>query len=269
MSQMNKREVKIASQRFRKAANNLCNCHFHDYRVKLSRFLQCIENEELINGRLNEAVSKSGLTPTDAANDIEAVRRQSGAIFNQYDSEEIEAAWVYLVLKEAAQGPYDIPMSFGYGYSGGRKYQEWSDGFNRRFVSTLIDFINTYLEEVLITADVSTDEKPSVTVTGDHSQVNIADRGAYIYAVHNSGIDVEALAEAAGSFLQEAHEMLSGEDYECAKECIDTLLEGAASEQPKKHLVKHALGALKEIVNGTNLAASVVTIGTYLQPLIS
>ncbi len=268
MSQMNKKEVKITSQRFRKAANNLYNCHFQDYRVKLNRFLQCIENEELIKDRISKAVSKSGLTPADAVNDIEAVREQLGAMFDQYDDEEIEAAWVYLVLKEASQGSYDIPMSFGCGYSGGSKYQEWSDGFNRRFVSTLIDFINTYLEEILIAADVSTDDKPSVTVTGDHSQVNIADRGAYICAVQDSGIDIEALAEAAESFLREAHETLSDEDYECAKECIGTLVEGVASEQPKKHLVKQALGVLKGIANGTNLAASVVTIGTYLQPLL-
>ncbi len=267
MKQMNKMEIRITSQRFRKAANNLYRCNFRDYGVKLNRFLECAENERLIREFLDEIVTESGLTTQDAIDAIEAVKGQFGAIFWQYESEIKEAAWVYLVLKEASKGSYNIPKTLGQGYSSGTKYQEWCDAFNNRFVSTLIDVVNSHLEELLISTDDKGDAL-SIAVHGNNNQVNLADHGSSVQSIHNSGVDNEALKVALDSFLAAARELMNDDDYETAEEFAALLLEEVDKERPKKHLIKHALDALKTLAAGVNLGSSIITIAGFLQPLI-
>lgn len=262
------KEIKKASRRFRKAASNLMNCHFHDHPVMLQRFLNAIDSEECVKAYVDSCILEAELSDDWIKQEVESVRGKFGYIFGAMATESEQVAFVYLSLKYMDDTTDNVPQSFGQGYSGSNKYQDWSNSFNSRFVGQLIDAINTNLEEQLIDCTEEISAGATYNTYGGYNQFVSAQDEAQVTANQNKSINLQGLESAVEELLTQAKDDLDESTFVEASDIADSLLEEAKRPQPKQPVLRGLFAALKGVCNTTNLAAALITIEQFIQPLL-
>lgn len=264
-----RKTIQIASRRFRVAASNLYSCDFADYNICTERLLSCIESEACTSDSLDQWVASSEFEAGYIENELAEVKANWGSTFDVHTNEEKQAAFVYLILKQALAESSEIIRSYGYGYSRSKHLQDWADSFTKRFVSALIDAIDQQLEEQLILSDNTEDQLPLVSVQGDQAQINIADHGSHLEASMMNLNECSKLDEALDNFLSELKEAISPKEYSEAVELAESIKEEVRKDRPKRSVLKAATSVLKGMANTANLIAASITIEQAIQPFLS
>lgn len=265
---IDRKEIQVASRKFRQAASNLYNCNFEDYNIFIERLLSCIESDPFIKKYVDDCIADSGFEASYIDSELASVKANWGATFDVYPDEEKQAAFTYLILQQAIANSDDIVMSFCFGYSRSTHLQDWADAFTKRFVSTLIDSVSGYLEEQLIISGSTESNAPLVAVQGDQAHVNIADHGSRIVSSVMHQSNPSDLDQSLDSLLLGLKNALTPNEYHEAEELAETIKEEARTSKPKKGVVKAAFNALKAMANAANLTAALLTIEQAIQPLL-
>ena len=158
-----------------------------------------------------------------------------------------------------------VHLGVAEGYSTSNHYQDKVKGFNERFVMILIRHIEGYLTKVGI--DMGLDDKKVFNVTVQNGQAIIATDNATVTATNTVGLDPDKLTELIAA-VRAASAGLSEEDADAVEECLDVVATEAASDKPKKSLLKTALTTLKGIVGAAEFSAAVITLVQFVQTLL-
>lgn len=263
-----RKTIQIASRRFRMAASNLYNCDFADYNICIERLLSCIESEACISDPLDQWIASSKFEAGYIESELAEVRANWGSTFDAHTNEKEQAAFVYLILKQALAESSEIINSYGYGYSRSRHLQDWADSFTKRFVSTLIDAVSQQLEEQLILFNNTEDRLPLVSVQGDQAQVNIADHSSHLEASMTNLNEYSKLDKALDDFLLELKEAIDPTEYSEAVELAESMKEEVRKSHPKRGVLKAAMNVLRGMASTANLAAAGITIEQAIQPFL-
>ena len=135
------KELKKLMYDFNRVSERLMHTDFADFSSNTSKFINFIENNEVIN----RFVSSAGDPTFDINTEIAEVSH-GNAIFDIGDDENGEIANIYCILRYIVENniSYRSMIFYGYGH-GSTKYQDMIDEFNSRVTMVLISHIEAYL----------------------------------------------------------------------------------------------------------------------------
>ena len=256
-------ELKKIIYEFNSKSNRLMQVNYEDFLSVLARFINFIENTEIIYTYIK---SYEG-TQDDLETIFEEIRESFGTkIFNLGDSDEEEVKKVFEILKHCVDVRESGNSSLFYGYSTSTAYQDKIKAFNERVTFVLIRHVETFLTKVGI--EMGLDEQVVHQITVENGQVNIANNNATINATINNGIKVDELNEKI-KVIEENSKGLSKEDLEVLNEYLEVIKEELSSgKKVRKGLVNTALNGMKVIKGTTEFAAAVTALIQFVASLI-
>lgn len=259
---LNRTDLKKIIYDFNSISNRLLQADFNDYLDVLTKFISFLVNTPIIYDYIVDCGSYDG----DLEAEVNEVRSSYGRlIFSVGDTEQEEVRNVFAVLQCIVEKRLLVHLGVAEGYSTSNLYQDKVKGFNERFVMILIRHIEGYLTKVGI--DMGLDDKKVFNVSVHSGQAIIAMDNATVTATNTVGLDPDRLAELIAA-VRDASTDLSEEDAEAVEECLDVVATEAASDKPKKSILKAALTTLKGIVGAAEFSAAVITLIQFVQTLL-
>ena len=257
---LDRTELKKVSRNFRAIASRFLRTDEADGIINLKKFLNFIHGDKLIL----EFIQEKNRFTFDIDSQVKAIQNSYDAYPIPEDNDE-EIAYVYQFLVYVAENcqEYRHPISYAYG---GTKFQDQVDEFNKRFVLPFVNYISTYLDELLLEIDDGSTGS-HITVRADGGQVNISQDKATLQAtqtITKTEPDVESL------FALMKQQIAALEFPTDAKEETLEVIELARNETtaaaPKRSILKMATQRLGDIAKLG--VASVATTKT-IQELIT
>jgi hypothetical protein len=259
---INKKELKKISHSFLSISSRFIRVDFADYDSVLDKFLLFLDENKLIS----DYISNCGKPSYDIATEVEAVMR-GDAVFDLGETEVLETANIYHILKHLRDNEIDVVYSVCRSYrAGSDKYQDMVRAFNNRVVLVLVRHIEDYLTRIGI--DMGIDENTAFTITVNNGQVNLASDNATISANQYNGIDASELQRIIIAVKKSIPDDMPPEEVEKANECLEDISVAAQQSNPRKSFFRTALATLQSIKASTEFAAAVVTLIQFLQPLL-
>lgn len=261
-------QIKTVMYDFHSQSSRLMRSTIDSFHSDLRKFLNYVENTPLIFDYIEGCMKSHSDSGYDAAAEVNSVSSSFGAIFGPFsDNDDVEAAEIYLVLKEISNQGINTRGLFFQGYANGsKKFQDMLKGFLDRVPYLLITHINDYLAKEAMTVE----ERPSsqqFVFQGPTNQLNLATHGSRISAIQIEGKVSEDLAQALQTAFALSEE-LEGEDRELAEDSLQQLTEEMALSAPRKARIQGALGVLSGINGSTQFAAAVTQIIQFVQGLM-
>lgn len=261
-------QIKTVMYDFHSQSSRLMRSTIDSFHSDLRKFLNYIEGTPIIFDFIKNCIESHLDKGYDAAAEVNSVRSTFGAIFGPFsDSDEAEAAEIYLVLKEISCQGINTRGLFFHGYSNGsKKYQDMLKGFLDRVPYLLITHVNDYLAKEAMAVE----ERPSpqqIVFQGSTNQLNLATHGSTISAIQVEGKVPEELAQALRSAFALSQE-LEGEDRELAEDSLQQLAEETSSSEPRKGRIKGALSVLSGINGSAQFLAAVAQVAQFAQGFI-
>lgn len=138
------KEIKKIMYDFNRVSERLMHTDFVDFSTNVERFINFIDENEIIKNFIDSA----GNPTFDVETEIAEVANEY-AIFEIGNDEKSEVANIYAILSRFARHKIDSHSMMFYGYSHGSKhYQDMYDGFNSRVTMILISHIEAYLTKI-------------------------------------------------------------------------------------------------------------------------
>lgn len=249
--------------RFNHEANILLRSSWDESPVPYKRFLDRIEAEPDIKAYLDDCVLKHTPEEFDAAEGVEEVAKEPGVTFVNFSTvPEEESAEVYLILKEMIAQDIKGRSFFYYTYASGNDSSAKYKGFLDKVVRRLIANISEYL--IMIGIEMGLDGGDSVTNnigSVNNLQMNQASGNSTISATQNNGIDESALNKLLDAVLDAAEaEIDDVEAIEDVRDNVEIVRVQMESSEPKRGILKSALGFLRGVNGGAQFTAAVVQI---------
>lgn len=249
--------------RFNHEANILLRSNWEESPAPYERFLTRIEAEPDIKAYLDDCVDNHTPEGFDAGEGVREVAGQPGVTFTNFSTiPEEESAEVYLILKELIAQDIHGRSYFYYTFANGNKYPDMYKGFLDKVVRRLIANITEHL--TMIGIEMGLDGGDSVTnnIGSVHNlQMNQATGNSTINATQNNGIDESALNQLLDAILDAANtEIDDDETIEDVRDNVEIVRVQMESGEPKRGILKSALGFLKGINGGAQFTAAVVQI---------
>ena len=258
---LNRTELKKILYDFNCYANRLLQANFEDYTKILAKFLDFINNTEIIHSY----IVSCGECTQDLDDEFEQVSGSYGrAIFSIGSSENEEVSDVYAILSYIVEHNLEIYYSIALGYSHEKTYQSKIEGFNKRVVSGLIGNIERYLTKIGI--DMGMDEKVIYSISVENGQVNIATDGSSIQATSYVGVDIDKLTSLIQA-VRDNSKSLSLEDRETVESSLDVIQEEVKAKKPRKKFITTAINGLKVLKGSVEFAAAVTGLATFIMSL--
>jgi F0F1-type ATP synthase epsilon subunit len=262
---LNKKELKEVQYDFNSNTNRLLQADFSEYTSELKKYIRFLRNTEIIYSYISDC----GEPDYDPETEVKEMRQSYGhIIFSTGDTDEEEVRNVFSVLAYIADNNIEIYDAVTFAYChGSRHFQDGIKGFNERFVMILVRHIDKYLTKLGI--EMGLDENAKYIISVDKGMVNVASENATINAdnIVNSPIDEKKLAELLDQ-VRQTSPTVNPEEIEKINESLEVIKDELAKAQPKKTVVKLALGVLQGIKGSTEFLAAVATLATYVFPLI-
>lgn len=260
---MNRAELKKIIYDFNSISNRLLQVAFEDYNIVLLKFVDFLNNNEIIYEYINDC----GKCDQDLENEFKEVMGSYGqAIFSLGHLDEEEVRNVYAILSYIVENKILIHYRVAMGYSSSRKYQDIIKGFNDRVVMVLIRHIERHLTKIGI--DMGLDEKTKYNITVKSGQVNIANDNSTINANNTTNnIDIERLAGLIQSVKNNVN-TLTKDDKEIIESSLEVIEEELKVSSPRKGLLKTAIIGLNSIKGTAEFMAAVAYLIQFLQTLL-
>ena len=260
---LSKNDLRKILYDFNSLSNRLLQADFNDYNGVLAKFVRFLTETDIIH----DYIVDCGECEQDMGLEFKQVQTHS-AIFDLGDTAEEEVRNVYAILYYIVDNDIQVHHGIGISYSHANKYQDIIKDFNDRVTMVLIRHIENYLTKVGI--DMGVDDKIVYNITVRDGQVNIANDNANITAsnVVNT-VDIQELMRLINDVQVKADECdLSDEEKETVENSLEVIEQEAKAEKPRKSFIKTAITGLKAIKGTAELAAAVVTLFQFLQPLL-
>lgn len=253
-------ELKKISLNFRTVASRFLRTDKSDGIVNLRKFLNFIHSQELIKTFIKE----SNRFSFDIGSQIKAIQNSYDEYPIPEDNDE-EISYIYQFLVYVAENctEYRHPISYAYG---GTKFQDQVDEFNKRFVLPFVNYISTYLDELLLEIDDGA-KGNHITVRADGGQVNISQEKSSLTAtqtVTKVDNDLETLFELLSKHIEGLE--ISQNDRSEALEVLELAKSEVVSSAPKRSILKMAVQKLSDIKDlGVASVATAKTIQDVIE----
>lgn len=262
MMEVNKKELKKIAYTFHSACNRLMQADFEDYERVLSRFLNVIDDNDL----LHDYVLAQGPSTQNAEVEVKGVCDSYGrSIFAVGSSDEEEIRDIYIIAKYIAEKQLPVQTGYVLGYAHSRKYQDCVKAFNERFMMILIRHIEEYL--VGLSIDMGLDETVVYNVTFNDGQFIVAEAGASITATNNiNRIDEEKLAELIRNIQNECT-TIEVTELANLNDNLNELKRELLKPAPNKTIIQKILSGLDGLKYSAEFSAAIVTLIQFVQAL--
>jgi F0F1-type ATP synthase epsilon subunit len=255
-------ELKKIIYDFNSVSSRFMRVDFRESNIVLVKFLDYIDNEELISNYIKDC----GEPSIDVKAETEEVIESRGrSYFNLGNTTQEEVTNIYHILKYIRDN--DIPvMNVARSYSNSRQYQDMIKGFNERVSMVLIRHIEGYLTKIGI--DMGMDESVKYSITVNNGQVNLASDNATINANQFNEIDVKKLETLIEAIKKEISADISDSDAEKLNDSIEVIENELTQSKPKKSLLNTALAGLQSIKGTAEFGAAVVALVQFIKSII-
>ena len=265
MMNIDKKELKQTSYEFRSKSSRLLSCNFDSFNRDLNRFVNFIEEEELIYNYIKSFNIDNFNIEDRIQEDIDNNNK-----FNIGDTEEEEIYIIYHLLRYCIkiEGlPYSLLLKYA---NGSRRYDDMIKNFNDEVSLILINHIEDYLN--MIKMEMGYDEEMKYNIhMGNNGQVNIAEDKSTINAVqNNNGNDLEELSKEIKKILRDID--LDKEIKENIEDNIEVLESELLEEKPRKGFIRTAIDGLQNslpnIKDHIELTANITSIIGFAMAVI-
>lgn len=249
---------------FNSISNRLLRVSFEEYSGVLCKFLNFIDNTEIISQYIADCVVHN----FDVKAEVNEVAQSYGKyIFSTGGTDKEEVSNIYQILKYIAENKIEIHVGISWGYSSSNKYQDKVKEFNHRFVLILIQHIETFLTKVGI--DMGMDETSKYLITVEKGQVNIANDSSTINATINNGLVASELEMIMKTIRDLLTEDIPKEERELIEDNIEVMEEELNKENPRRGFIKAAWQGIKlavaNIPNAIEIAENINKLGELIR----
>lgn len=265
--EINKKQLKTISYNFRIKAKNLLNTDYNEFIPNLKRFLNYIDNEEVINNYINSNLFSS----IDVEKEFNEIARSYGRmIFDIGITEKEEVSNIYQILKYICETDYNVfRVGVLDGYTNSNKFQDRIDVFNNRVSNILIQHIETYLTTIAINMGLDEEVYYVINNESGNVQVNIANDNAIINA--NQNINYNKLLQLAEEIESKLDDTIDEKIKKELLENIECIKDIVKDNEPKKSVITMCkngfINILPKIAGLIELTASVTSIIEFLSKL--
>ena len=211
---LTKTELKKILYDFNGYSNNLLQSNFSDYQRRLVKFINFIDNTNLIR----DYIKSCGECEQNLPNEFEEVIKGHGQfIFSIGETEAEEVRNIYAILSYIIRNKVNI-IDVILGYSGENTRQSKLDGFNKDFVSCLIEDIERYITKIGI--DMGLDDNIEYNINNKNGQLIINSEN--VNANYITGIDQKKLEKLITN-LDNQIELLSEKQKKLANRKLKTI----------------------------------------------
>ena len=265
--EINKKQLKTISYNFRIKAKNLMNTEYNEFLSNLKRFINYIDNEELINNYINNNL----LTTINVEKEFnEIAQSYGGMIFDIGITEKEEVSNIYQILKYICEADYNVfRVGVLDGYTNSNKYQDRIDAFNSRVSSILIQHIETYLTTIAINMGLDEEVFYMIKNESGNVQVNIASDNAVINA--NQNINYSELLQLTKEIENKIDDIVDEKVKKEILENIECIKDIAKSNETKKSILNMCkngfINVLPKVAGMIELTASITAIIEFLSNL--
>lgn len=261
-------QIKTTMYDFHSQSSRLMRSSVDSFHSDLRKFLNYIDSDPIVSEYIENCVKLSLPEGYDAAAEIDSVKSSYGYVLGPFsDSDEAEAAEIYLLLKEISSQGINTRGLFFHGYANGsNKFQDMLKGFLDQVPYLLIAHINDYLTKEAMSVE---DRTPSqqIVFQGPTNQLNLATHGSKINALQIGEGVPEDIARALQTVL-DLSQTLEDEDRELVEDSLEQLAEETSSCAPRKGRIKGALSVLSGINGSAQFLAAVAQVAQFAQGFI-
>ena len=264
--EINKKELRKISRRFRTLASNVMNAYFGEQTDALIEFIDYVKGTSLIFDYVESL-----------AYDIEGLESELDKIASSYGSKALELgadsrrrtyllyrAFDYIALKKLST------TDFGRYYAHSKKYQDMAIAFGDRLIYPFVIEIEEYIKDIATDMGFDNDSSYYITINSSGVQVNIAEHGSTVNAEQGNIINKEEIFRAIKNVEDAIETIGNSESKSVLKQNLEIVKNEVQEVQPKKAILTSAFNTMKfiattvaltpDLAEGIKLLASVIGI---------
>lgn len=266
--EINKKELKKTSRRFRHLASRVLNAHYNEVNSIIKMFTEYIDNTPVIN----EYIQSVLVEDSSLQEKIEQVSKSYGRmILSTGDTPEQEVSYVYQILKYISENPSVQTYTLGWGYTSSKKYQDMVKEFGNRVVMPFVDGINVYLSDIATDMGYDEETKYMINVSGGQAQVNISNDNSTLNATQNIQVNQSEIADLIAELKKNIQiELADNNDLKNVLLSQAELIESVtAEEKPQKEFLQTAINTIQSLLKTVPLAVTATESSKKLYDLIA
>lgn len=266
--EINKKELKKTSRKFRQMASRVLNAHYNEINSIIKMFIEYIEDTPIIN----EYIQSIFVEYPNLQDEIKQVSASYGRlVLSTGDTPEQEINYVYQILKYISENTSVQTSALGWGYTSSKKYQDMVKEFGNRVVMPFVDGINVYLSDIATDMGYDEESRFMINVSGGQAQVNISNDNSTLNATQNIQVNLSEIASLITELKANIEiELANNEDIKNILLSQTQLIENeTAEEKPKKEVLKTAINTIQNLLKTVPLAVTAVESSRKLYELIA
>lgn len=243
--EINKKELRKISRKFRMLASNVMNAYFREQGDALKEFINYINATPLIYDYL-QSISYN---VTRLEENLDCINSSYGrealdlGANSQQRAYLLYKAFEYIVAKNMST------YVFGWYYTNGNKYQDMAKSFGDRLVYPFVTEIDEYIKDIATDMGFDDENKYNININSTGVQVNIADHGGTIHAEQENSLNTEELKNAIMCVSNIIEKMDNLELKSILEQNLDAIKNEIQETEPKKISLTSALTSMKFIAS--------------------
>lgn len=242
--EINKKELRKISRRFRKLGNNVIYAHYREQNDLLKEFIDYIDETYLICNYIESFKY-----------DIDGLEENINSVYSSYGRECLDLGsnggkrlyLIYTTFKYIIDNDLDT-IFFGWFYADSSKYQDMAYCFGNRMVYPFISEIEEYIKDIATDMGYDDNNKYEININSSGVQVNLADGNSSIDAMQNNYLNTNEINEEI-SKLERLLEKIDDEDKRnTIMGNMELIKEEVVKANPSKNLLKISFNSLKTLV---------------------
>lgn len=258
-----KTEFKKTLYLFKQESNILLRSSWDESPLPFKRFLDRIENEPEIKKYLDDCVANHTPEGFDVTEEVRIVSEDYHAVFGPFSTvPEEESVQVYLIIKELVANSVQGRAITFYGYAPS-KFSEMYKGFLDKVVRRLIANVESYLTMKGIEMGLDGGDSVNNNFYGNMNgtQINQPSGDSAVNATQTNGISADDINTILNAILSAAADEIDDEEtIEDVRDNVEIVRAQIESSEPRRGVVKGALGFLKGVNGGVQFAAAIAQL---------
>lgn len=252
--EINKKELRKISRRFRTLASNVMNAYFREQTDALIEFLDYIKKTSLIFDYV-ESLSY----------DVEGLESELDRINASYGSEALGLgtdsrkrtyllyrAFDYIALKKLST------TNFGWHYAHSKNYQDMAKAFGDRLIYPFVLEIEEYIKDIATDMGFDSDSSYNITINSSGVQVNIAEHGSTVNAEQGNIINSEEFSKAMENVEDAIETLENSESKSVLKQNLEIIKNEIQEPHPKQTILTSAFNTMKFIATTVALTPDLI-----------
>lgn len=242
--EINKKELKKISSRFRKLGSNVIYAHYREQNDLLKEFINYIDETYLICDYIESFKY-----------DIDGLEENINSVYSSYGRECLDLGsngekrlyLLYTFFKYIIDNELET-IYFGWFYADSSKYQDMAYCFGNRMVYPFITGIEEYIKDIATDMGYDENNKHEININSSGVQVNLADGNSSIDAMQNNYLNTNEINEEILK-LEGLLEKIDDKDKQIDLfENLEFIKREVTKVNPNKNLLKITFNSLKFIV---------------------